>query len=562
MGVAVSEAGERGTSEEHERTDSAVSDASEERARTDSAAGTPTPALRYDFALFMPDLITHNARVNAESVAVVCDSQRLTWREVDALTNRFANVLRARGLGKGDKVALFMPASAEAWIAFWGSAKAGCVTVPLNVMLDPDSLARLTADSDAVLVVADTGTEERLDALRGRLPAVATWLTFGQGAAGWSSARAEMAAATAAPCGVRIDPHDIITILYTSGSTGQPKGIEHTHASRMAYPYGFGVGLAVDRYSIAVLGTPPYASGTWITMAPTMQAGGTLVILPAFSAEAFLAAVERERVTHAFLVPTQWIAVLQHERLASFDVSSLRVLVTAGQPMTEKTYLGLEAAFPAGGIYEVYGFTEGFATLRLPGDVARGKRASVGKGVLGDDIRVLGPDGVELASGETGEFVAHALMMMTGYYKNPELTAAVTWVAPDGRTFMRTGDMGHLDADGFVYVSGRLKDMIKSGGINIFAVDIEEVFMRHPEVSECAAIGVPDQKWGETPALVVLLRPGASIDAESLRAWGNERLARYQRVSRLLIRDELPRAVYGKVAKAELRQEFGTGGAI
>ncbi len=521
--------------------------------------------LRYDFALFMPDVIAHNARVHADSVAVVCEEQRLTWREVDALTNRFAHALRARGLSKGDKVALFMPASVEAWIAFWGSAKAGCVTVPLNVMLDADSLARLTADSDAVVLVADTGTEEKLDAIRDRLPAVSHWLSFGSGAdagAAWSAAREEMDAASDAPCGVRIEPHDIITILYTSGSTGQPKGIEHTHASRMAYPYGFGIGLAVDRYSVSVLGTPPYASGTWITMAPTMYAGGTLVILRAFSAESFLAAVERERATHAFLVPTQWIAVLQHEKLDSYDLSSLRALVTAGQPMAEKTYLGLEAAFPGGGLYEVYGFTEGFATLRVPGDAARGKRTSVGKGVLGDDVRVIGEDGIELAAGETGEIVAHALMMMTGYYKNPELTAEITWVAPDGRTFMRTGDMGHLDAAGFVYVSGRLKDMIKSGGINVFAVDIEQVFMRHPEVSECAAIAVPDRKWGETPWLVVLLRPGGSIDAETLRAWGNGHLAKYQRVSRLMIRDELPRAVYGKVAKAELRKEFGSGGAI
>ncbi|MGQ0630169.1 MAG: class I adenylate-forming enzyme family protein [Sporichthyaceae bacterium] len=518
-------------------------------------------SVSYDLAL-MPDVFAHHARTCGDSVAVVCEDQRLTWREVDALTNRFANALRARGLGKGDKVALFMPASVQAWIAFWGSAKAGCATVPLNVMLDVDSLARLAADSDAVAMVADTGTQAKLDSIRDRLPAVTAWLTFGEAGPGWAPAREELAAASPQPCGARIDPSDIISILYTSGSTGQPKGAEHTHRSRMAYPYGFAMGLAVDRYSVAVLGTPPYASGTWITMAPTMYAGGTLVILPSFSAEAFLSAVERERATHAFLVPTQWIAILQHDKLAAFDVSSLRALVTAGQPMAEKTYRAWEAAFPGAGLYEVYGFTEGFSTLRIPADAARGKRTSVGKAALLDDIRVIGDDGVELPAEQTGEIVAHSLMMMTGYYKNPALTAEITWVAPDGRTFLRTGDMGHLDADGFVYISGRRKDMIKSGGINIFAVDIEAAFMRHPEVSECAAIGVPDAKWGETPVLVVILRPGGTVDAETLRAWGNEQLAKYQRVSRLVIREDLPRAVYGKVAKAELRKEFGTGGGI
>jgi acyl-CoA synthetase (AMP-forming)/AMP-acid ligase II len=488
----------------------------------------------------------------------------LTWREANERTNRFANVLRAEGLGKGDKVALFMPASVEAWVAFWGSAKAGCVTVPLSVMLDADSLVRLTGDSDAVVVVAGPGTEATLDSIRDRLPSVRPdgWLTFGEGGPGWRDARELSATVDPSPCGTRIDPNDIITILYTSGTTGRPKGIEHTHVSRMAYPYGFGLSLKTDRYSVAVLGTPPYASGTWITMAPTMYVGGTLVILPAFSAEAFLAAVERERGTHAFLVPTQWIAVLRHAKRSSFDVSSLRCLVTAGQPLSEKTCQGLEAAFPAGGLSEVYGFSEGFATVRIPEDAARGKRTSVGKPVLLDDIRAIDEAGRELPPGETGELVGHSLMMMSGYHKNPELTARTTWVSPDGRTFLRSGDVGYVDDEGFVYVSGRLKDMIKSGGINIYAADIEAVFMAHPDVSECAAIGVPDERWGETPLLVVLPQPGGTVDVEALRAWGNERLAKYQRVSRLVIREELPRAVYGKVAKQQLRDEFGSGGTL
>jgi acyl-CoA synthetase (AMP-forming)/AMP-acid ligase II len=517
-------------------------------------------SLQYDFSLMCPDVIAHNARVNADAIAVVYENERVTWRELDELTNKFANLLHAEGLRKGDKVALFAPASLTTFVAFWGTAKAGCVTVPLNVMLDEDSLARLAADSDAILVVADTGTDQVLDNIRHRLPAVteARWLTFGAVRDGWRSAAELMTTASTEPCGTKIEPNDIITILYTSGTTGHPKGIEHTHVSRMMYPYGFAMGLKIDRYSVAVLGTPPYASGTWITMIPTMYRGGTVVILPKFTAEAFLAAVERERGTHAFLVPTQWIAILQHPDLASYDVSSLRCAVTSGQPIAEKTYHAVEDAFPNAGIHEVYGFSEGFATLRLPEDAERGKRASVGKPVMLEDIRIIDESGAELRADEVGEIVVHSIGMMTGYYKNPELTAQATWVAPDGRAFMRTGDMGHLDKDGFLYVSGRLKDMIKSGGINIFAVDIEQVFMRHPDVSEAAAIAVPDIKWGETPLVVVILRPGASADPDDLRQWANERLAKYQRASRVLIRTDLPRAVYGKVAKAALRDEFGS----
>jgi acyl-CoA synthetase (AMP-forming)/AMP-acid ligase II len=524
-----------------------------------AVVSTATPALSFDFALLMPDVFAHNARIHGDRIAVVCEDERITWREAHARTNRFANALRDRGLRTGDKVALLMPASLDAWIAFWGTLKAGCVAVPLNVMLDMNALARLAGNSDAVVMVADTGTEERLDSIRDRLPAITAWLTFGAGTPGWTSARAELEAAPDTPCGVAIAPTDISTILYTSGSTGEPKGIEHTHASRMAYPYGFGIGLKVDRYSVAVLGTPPYASGTWITMAPVMYTGGTLVILRSFSAQAWLTAVERERATHAFLVPTQFIAILAHEKLRSFDVSSLRALVTAGQPMARRTYDEIVAAFPSSGLYEVYGATEGFATLRTPEDAARGKQNSVGTSLFLDDIRVIGEDLTEVTAGETGEIVARALMMMTGYYKNPRRTQETTWVAPDGRTFMRTGDVGHIDTDGFVHVSGRLKDMIKSGGHNIFAIDIEDVFMRHPDVSECAGIGEPHDKWGETPVLVVLLRPGGTVDAQTLREWGNLQLAKYQRVSRVEIREELPRAVYGKIAKHELRREFAQG---
>lgn len=520
--------------------------------------------LSYDYSLMCPDVIGHNARVCAESVAVVCEDKRLTWRELDEATNRFANVLRERGLGKGDKVALFMSASLEAFVAFWGSAKAGCVTVPLNVMLDGAALVRLASDSDAMVMVANPDTEVVLDEVRDELPQISArnWLTFGPGNEAWTSVPELMSRASVTPCGVKIHPEDIITVLYTSGTTGHPKGIEHTHVSRMMYPIGFAMGLKIDRYSVAVLGTPPYASGTWITMMPTMYRGGTVVILKKFTPDAFLQAVQRQRGTHAFLVPTQWIAILQHPELDQYDVDSLRCVVTSGQPIAENTYTAIEDAFANAGIYEVYGFSEGFATLRIPEDAVRGKRTSVGKPLMLEDIRVIDANGVEVSAGETGEIVAHSIGMMTGYYKNPDLTREATWIAPDGRSFMRTGDLGHLDKDGFLYVSGRLKEMIKSGGINIFTVDIERVFFTHPAVSEAAAVGVPHPKWGETPVVVTLLRPGATADAEELRLWANERLAKYQRVSRVLIREELPRAVYGKVAKAALRAELGSGGAL
>ncbi|GAA3522655.1 class I adenylate-forming enzyme family protein [Amycolatopsis ultiminotia] len=522
--------------------------------------------LKYDFDLLCHQVITHNARVFANDLAVVCEGRRLTWREVDEETNRFANALLDSGLRHGDRVALLMSAGLDSFIAFWGVIKAGLVSVPLNVLLDTGSLARLLGDSRARAVIANSGTTATLDSIRDRLPSVedGRYLTAGEESEGWTSVTVLAAAASAAAPPVTIGPDDSITVLYTSGTTGIPKGIEHSHFSRLMYPLGFGMGLRVDHSSVAIVATPPYASGTWITMMPTMYRGGTLVILPKFSASAFLSAVEQEHGTHAFLVPTQFIALLNEPRLADSDVSSMRCLVTSGQPIAETTYQALERTFAGTGIYEVYGFSEGFATLRIPGDADRGKRRSVGKPVLLDDVRIIsGTDGRELPPGEIGEIVAHSVGMMKGYLDNPELTEEIIWYSPEtGRSYMRSGDVGYLDEDGYLYVSGRAKDMIKSGGLNIFAADIEEVFMAHPDVLEVAAIGLPDPKWGETPLLVVIPRPGSDLTEEDLRAWGDGKLARYQRPSRIVFREDLPRAVYGKVRKDALREEFGTGASL
>jgi long-chain acyl-CoA synthetase len=317
------------------------------------------------------------------------------------------------------------------------------------------------------------------------------------------------------------------------------------------------MGLQIDRYSVAICATPMFASGTWITLFPTMYRGGTVVLIPRFSPETFLHAVEQWRGTHCFLVPTQYIALLQQSELGA-DTRSLKVLVTAGQTLLAVTHAALRERFPTAGIYEVYGMTEGFSTLAIPADAARGKRGSVGKPSFLEDIRIIDANGQELPSGETGEIVAYGPGMMKGYYKRPDLTAAATWIGPGGRSYMRSGDLGRLDEDGFLYVSGRLKDMIKSGGFNIYAADIEQVLMQHSAVREVAVVGLPHKKWGETPVAVVLLKMLGSARSAELMEWANQRLAKYQRLSEVIIQEDLPRATYGKVQKAILREALIT----
>lgn len=512
---------------------------------------------RYENDHLCSDMFSHNARIYPHQTALVSGDASVTWRELDLLTNKVANALAGRGLSKGDKVCMFMSNSLDAFALFWGVVKAGYVIVPLNVMLDGPSLVRLINASEGTILFADASTAADIGAIRHDLRAIpaGNFYAFGSKATGWESARELIDGASTGVPATRPDPNDTMTIIYTSGTTGLPKGIEHSHFGRLNYPYGFGAGLRVDRYSVAICATPIYASGTWITMLPVLYNGGKIVLLPKFSAKGFLEAVEREGGTHSFMVPTQYIQILQ-ESAIDCECSTLKVLVSAGQTIPEVTRRQLQIRFPKAGLYEVYGMTEGFFTIALPEDFALGKHGTVGKPGFLEDIKILGDDDREVSEGEVGEIVAYGPGMMKGYHNRPDLTEATVWVSSSGKTYLRSGDLGRVDSDGFLYVAGRKKDMIKSGGINIYASDLEDVVMAHPDVVEVAVVGVPDPKWSETPIAVVILRTGATMDDEALRAWANERLAKYQRLSRVIFRTELPRATYGKVQKDVLRSEF------
>jgi len=506
------------------------------------------------------DAITHHARLHGGRVAVVCGGQRLTWAQLDEQLNQLANALIGLGCTKGTKVCMLLPNGIPAFVLFWATVRAGCVIVPLNMMLDDASLGRLAGASDGVLLFANAFSRSQVDRIRGDLPNIRRdgFFLFGDDAdqvPGWASAAALIASGSKDKPPVKVEPDDSMTIFYSSGTTGTPKGIEHSHFGRLNYCYGFGPGLGVNRYSVAVCSTPIYASGTMITMLPTIYYGGKVVLLSKFSPAAFFDAVASEGGTHSFMVPAMYVSLLQHPD-HSADLSSLKVMVSAGQTMPMATRAELATRFPGAEVYEVYGMTEGFFTLAIPGDFALGKRNTVGKPGFLEDVRIIDDEGQELPIGETGEIVAYGAGMMKGYHARPDLTAETLWISPDGRTFLRSGDLGNFDADGFLYVSGRKKDMIKSGGINIFAVDLEEVLMTHPAVGEVAVVGAPHPRWMETPIGLVVLNPGATVDAQDLLEWVNTRLAKYQRLSRVILRTDFPRATYGKIQKDKLREEY------
>jgi acyl-CoA synthetase (AMP-forming)/AMP-acid ligase II len=490
-------------------------------------------------------------------IAFVDGERRVTWNDFDGRVGRVAGALADMGLEKGDKVALLAQNSIEALEILFGTLRAGGVIVPLSGLLTPEILRKLVDDSDArALFVGKAyaasvfSIREELTKLDPRIVAI----DF----AGPQFADYETLLAAASPLkkGVGAEPDDDCNIIYSSGTTGVPKGIAHTQMSRRLFSFGLSLQFGVEASSVTMVTTPLYTNGTWMTLFPTVGMGGTTVLMRGFEARTFVDLVERERCTHTFMVPTQISMLLEERDLHQRDFSSLRCVISAGSRIAPEVKREALRRITKN-LTELYGMTEGIGTVLGPADM-EAKLASVGKPIPGTEIRIIDDAGRELPPGEAGEIVGHS-PTVARYYKKPKETDALAWLASDGRTFIRTGDIGRLDDDGFLYILDRKKDMIISGGINVYASDLEDVFQAHPDVAEVAAIAVPHEKWGETPLVLVVPRANANHSADDIKAWGNERLGKHQRAARVEFRASLPRNALGKIMKAELREPYWHG---
>lgn len=338
-------------------------------------------------------------------------------------------------------------------------------------------------------------------------------------------------------------------IIYSSGTTGVPKGIVHDHGGRLDWAYDLALALRYHSSARTLVTLGLYSNISWAMMLGTALAGGTLVIQPRFEPGAALEAIAAYRITHTAMVPVQYRRLLAAPELATSDLSSMQAMMSCGSSLPETVKEGLFARFPCG-VIELYGLTEGVVTTLDPED-AEGRMASVGKPVQGCDIKLIDEDGREVPEGATGEIVGASRFVMPFYWQQPEATDDATWHDEQGRTWLRTGDIGRLDSEGFLYIVDRKKDMILSGGQNIYPADIEAVLRGHEAVADCAVVGIPHPEWGETPLAVVV--PNGATEAETLKAWLNQRLGKQQRVSAVVFRAELPRNPNGKILKRELR---------
>jgi len=498
----------------------------------------------------LPAIWATHARFSPDKTAAICGEDRLSWGEFDAGTARVANLLLAAKVSWGDPVALVMTNSLDMLIVMFGIVRAGACMVPVSSLLTGPQIATMIADSDARLVFASTGNRALVEAADP--PATVRRIAIGFTGDGWADGDALRAAASPTdPC-IRPAPSDPFNIIYSSGTTGLPKGIVQSHRARSHFAWSIALELGMTSDTVALVTTALYSNGTQFMVLPPLLVGGTIIILESFTPAGCLAAIERHRVTHSFLVPTQCIVTLDDPACGQHDLTTLHALLSAGSPLRADTRAAvIERLTPH--LYELYGFSEGLGTMLKPGD-RPSHAGSVGKPVIGFDLRVVGSDDCECRPGEIGEITGYGMGMMTRYHNRPDLDDAIIWLAPDGRSFLRSGDLGFVDDEGFLHIIDRKKDMIISGGFNIYPADLEAVVAQHPAVQDVTVFGIPHPKWGETPVALVI--PRGPVATEELLAFANARLARTQRLAAVELRDTFPRNALGKVLKRELRDTW------
>jgi acyl-CoA synthetase (AMP-forming)/AMP-acid ligase II len=507
------------------------------------------------------DIYQRNARLNPNGTALVFEGRRFTHAEFLARSHRLANALCGRGLTRQDRVAVLAQNCSQYLEAFAAAHITGFILCPLNYRLAVPELRGIAADCQPTAILFERQYAAVAAALREALPEVALWIQIDGDSDDWLSYEALLAGAAATPPPLRARPSDTAHLLYTSGTTGRPKGVMLGQRQFLQSALAIaadGVALPTD---VTLIVMPLYHLGAEIESFAWVTRGAPIVLHRAFDAGAALRDIAAERVSAAHLAPLMVQRILEHPDFATTDRSSLRAIHYASAPMPVPLLRRAIAA--CGPIFsQVYGMTECIILTMLKphqhlpdGSEAESRRlASAGQEMLGVEIRVVRGDGSECAVEEVGEVQVRSPGLMNGYWNN---TAATLAVSHDG--WMMTGDMAFFDAERFLFIADRKKDMIVSGGENIYSREVEEALLLHPAVAEAAVIGVPDREWGESVMAFVVLAPGAEQDPTTLIDHCRSRIAGYKKPRSIEFVEALPRLFNGKIDKKALRAPYWHG---
>jgi long-chain acyl-CoA synthetase len=498
--------------------------------------------------LAIADLIREHAMAASDHVALIDLERQLSFQELDDMMDRVAVALLTHGAVPRDTIAICAATSIEYVAVFLGALRIGVVVAPLAPSATPESLATMIVDCGAKILFLDATTRASFETVD--VPRVAL-----DDMPGDEALSAWLAPAGARPCAVTVEADWIFNIIYSSGTTGTPKGIEQPHMMRWLQVKRLGPD-AYGPASRSLISTPLYSNTTLVCLFPALASGGTVILMRKFDARQFLGLAEKHRATHAMLVPVQYSRIMAVPDFDAFDLSSFSLKLCTSAPFAAALKRDILQRWP-GGLVEYYGMTEGGGSCILRAHQFPDKLHTVGRPHEGSDIRLIDEQDREIATaGQAGEVVGRSDAVMKGYHNQPTTTREAEWFDSEGRRYIRTGDIGRFDADGFLTLLDRRKDMIISGGFNIYPSDLEAVLVQHEAVLEAGVVGVPSQAWGETPVAFVALRPGTAIEADSLRRWANARIGRTQRLAALRVVPSLPRSAIGKVLKRALRDGF------
>lgn len=510
------------------------------------------------------DYLDKGASLGGDAPCLVCDGRTWTYDEVRDLAGRIASALAGRGVRRGDKVAILSSNDPIAFTCVFGISRAGAVWCPINPRNEASENRELLDLFDCSVLLFKAAYAPLVDQIRGDLPQVTTLVCLDEDIA-WALGWEEFLAAGTDPTDRDADD-DLAMIVGTGGTTGRPKGVmltgtnieTMTALTLTGYPWPDPAATGGARPTYLALAPLTHAAG--VLCFPVLTQGGSIVVMRQPDVGAFLGAVQEHRVTHTFLPPTLIYMVLDHPELEATDLSSLQCFWYGAAPMSAQR---LEEALTRIGpvMAQLFGQTEApmmISTMspsdhfRADGTIAHERLSSAGRPAPLVTVSILADDGTVLPAGERGEIAVRSSLVMRGYYKNPEATAEAS-----AHGWHHTGDIGYLDPEGFLHIVDRAKDMVITGGFNVYSTEVEQALMAHPAVADCAVVGLPDEKWGERLTAVLQLRPGQSVDPHDVQAFVKERIGSVKTPKQVEVWPDLPRSRVGKVLKTEVKAQLG-----